>query len=375
MNRRTDVPVSVILNGITHNIDWQSNKEVLNLIIHYFIGSQRITTGVSTHYLNRWQHCVRSRETHFLIYSLVSKRDKTKFKMPQHCSVPLCSAHTGGHKFPSDEKMNMKWRMAIKRLEPGTNKPWIPRKYSVVCEKPFTADDYMPAGLSGSRKRLKPGAVPSIFYFNTTPSTFTSTLNAERVAKRRRLFQNEPDIQDVGNEEVVSAERENEILQSDADGEKSVQDHGIQCEIINSMNARFSIFRFKNDNKAIQYYTGFNDFAHFSLIFSVLGPAVNNLDGMDYDLLLAEDQLFLTIIKLRQAKDDIELSILFRISQTYASKVVNVWINFMFFQLQEINFWPERNTVQDLMPVNFKKTISINKSNFGCNRGDDSKTQ
>ncbi|XP_076049646.1 uncharacterized protein LOC143030382 [Oratosquilla oratoria] len=120
------------------------------------------------------------------------------------------------------------------------------------------------------------------------------------------------------------------------------------------MNARFSIFWFKNYNKAIQYYTGFNDFAHFSLI-SVLGPAVNNLDGMDYDLFLAEDQLFLTIIKLRQAKDDIELSILFRICQTYVSKVVNVWINFMFNQLQEIIFWPERNTVQDLMPVNFKK--------------------
>ncbi|XP_076049417.1 uncharacterized protein LOC143030100 [Oratosquilla oratoria] len=179
-------------------------------------------------------------------------------------------------KFPSDEKMNMKWRIAIKRLELGTNKPWIPRKHSVVCEKHFTADDYMPAGLLGSRKRLKPGAVPSIFYFNTTPSTFTSTLNAERaerVAKRRRLFQNEPDIQDVGNEEVVSAERENEILQSDADGEKSVQDHGIQCEILNSMNARFSIFRLKNDNNAIQNYTGFNNFAHFPLIFSMLGPA------------------------------------------------------------------------------------------------------
>ncbi|XP_076067689.1 uncharacterized protein LOC143040483 [Oratosquilla oratoria] len=151
--------------------------------------------------------------------------------MPHHCSVPLCSSHKGGHKFPSDEKMNMKWKIAIKRLEPGTNKPWIPKKYNVVCEKHFTADDYIPAGLF----------------------------------------------------------------------------------------------------------------------------AVNNLDELDYDLLLAEDQLFLTIIKLRQDKDDIEVSILFRISQTYASKIVNVWINFMFFQLQEINFWPERNTVQDLMPVNFKK--------------------
>ena len=40
---------------------------------------------------------------------------------------------------------------------------WMPSKYSVLCEKHFTPNDYHDA--NRAKKILKPGAVPSIFRF------------------------------------------------------------------------------------------------------------------------------------------------------------------------------------------------------------------
>jgi hypothetical protein len=41
-------------------------------------------------------------------------------------------------------------------------------------------------------------------------------------------------------------------------------------------------------------------------------------------------------MKLRQAKDDIELGILFNISRATASRVFLTWLNFLFYQFKEI---------------------------------------
>jgi len=65
----------------------------------------------------------------------------------------------------------------------------------------------------------------------------------------------------------------------------------------------------------------------------------------------------MTLMKLRLATNDFELSILFGISQKMVSKNFLTWINFMFYQLSEINFWPTKQAVSDTMPMQFKKNI------------------
>jgi len=70
------------------------------------------------------------------------------------------------------------------------------------------------------------------------------------------------------------------------------------------------------------------------LLYSVLGPCVNQLSVCCH--LKSQDQLFMTLIKLRLAKDDFELSILFDISEKLVSKVFICWLNFLFYQLSEI---------------------------------------
>ena len=91
--------------------------------------------------------------------------------------------------------------------------------------------------------------------------------------------------------------------------------------------------------------------------FDVLGLAVNHLDYHS-TLLSPADHLFLTLMKLRQAKDDVELSMLFNISERTVSCILTTWINFLYFQLKDINIWPSKDTIQQHMPKHFGKLFN-----------------
>jgi hypothetical protein len=89
-------------------------------------------------------------------------------------------------------------------------------------------------------------------------------------------------------------------------------------------------------------------------LFNCLGPAAYDLNYKCANLTL-QDQLFLTLIKLRCAKEDIELSLLFQISQSTVSTIFNTWVNFLHFQLNDLNIWPSRQVVDECMPSDFHK--------------------
>ena len=55
-----------------------------------------------------------------------------------------------------------------------------------------------------------------------------------------------------------------------------------------------------------------------------------------------------------QAKDDFELHMLFYISEALVSKIFTTWIKFMFFQLSELQVWPDRSVIDEFMPSAFK---------------------
>lgn len=62
--------------------------------------------------------------------------------MVKYCCVPLCGRF-GGHKFPSDEGLRLKWRVAIKRMDRKTKKTlWNPGKEDIVCHAHFSEHDY-----------------------------------------------------------------------------------------------------------------------------------------------------------------------------------------------------------------------------------------
>ncbi|CAC5368841.1 unnamed protein product [Mytilus coruscus] len=108
----------------------------------------------------------------------------------------------------------------------------------------------------------------------------------------------------------------------------SSNDQGIQCDIPSF--GKFSIESFKFDDKLINYYTGFDDYDHFMIFFHCLGQAAYELQ-YHCSLLDPKDQLFLTLMKLRQAKEDVELAMLFKVSESTVSRVIMTWINFLYF--------------------------------------------
>lgn len=263
--------------------------------------------------------------------------------MPQRCCVPGCG-NSGGHKFPKDPLMHMKWRVAIKR-EDEKKKLWNPGPHDIVCHWHFQLTDY--TDTSGDKGRLKKDAVPSVFPFRE--NTMVSP-RMERMQKRKERVNANDTYQGIQYETTIKeTEMDCEIINDD---DIKTSDVEIQCEL--PVQQKYSIENFKHDRKAVNYYTGFSSYEHFMYLFYCLGPAAHDLN-YKCATLDPTDQLFLTLMKLRCAKEDLELSLFFKISETTVSKIIVTWINFLFYQLGELDIWSSREVVDNNMPTDFKR--------------------
>lgn len=166
----------------------------------------------------------------------------------------------------------------------------------------------------------------------------------------------------VQNEVVVESVKEEVSVDCESDeiDENGQCDQSVQCDFDKS--TRSSIEKVQNNPKMVKYYTGFENYDHFMMFFQILGPAAHDLN-FKCNLLSPQDQLFLVMMKLRQAKDDIELSYMFEVSESTVSNIIVTWINFMYFQLKELDIWPSRSVIDEYMPndffANFNKTRVI----------------
>jgi hypothetical protein len=161
------------------------------------------------------------------------------------------------------------------------------------------------------------------------------------------------DVPDCGQEVEI------EGVANELEGEDKVPttvDKEIQCEIITVKENRWSIKQFETDPQGVHYYTGFDNYDHLMFVFNLLGPAAYDLN---YKCTLLEpvDQFFLTMMKLRQAKDDIDLGYMFKVSSSTANVVSCTWINFMYYQFKEIDIWAAQETIQQHFPCDFKRTF------------------
>lgn len=73
--------------------------------------------------------------------------------MPTRCCVPGCSEY-GGHKFPTDPDLCLRWRVAIKRSS-SKKGLWKPGKHDVVCHQHFKASDYKETLLGNAMHFIK----------------------------------------------------------------------------------------------------------------------------------------------------------------------------------------------------------------------------
>ena len=97
-----------------------------------------------------------------------------------------------------------------------------------------------------------------------------------------------------------------------------------------------------NDSSAIKYLSGFDNYEQFKLILKK-GPAAHELSYQSNELDF-ENELFVTLMKLRIAKH-YDLSLDFGISHFIVARIVQTGINFMYFELSELDFWPTRKMI------------------------------
>jgi hypothetical protein len=115
-----------------------------------------------------------------------------------------------------------------------------------------------------------------------------------------------------------------------------------------------SIFKIRDDDASIRFFTGFGSYRHFLYVLLCLGPAA---DHLDYKCLVLDkqNQFYLTMIKLRLSKEDMELSVLFRVSRVTAGRIFQTWLNFMFYQFQDLDLFIPREIIDAYMPKDFKR--------------------
>ena len=134
---------------------------------------------------------------------------------------------------------------------------------------------------------------------------------------------------------------------------KTCQDISTQC----SMDPPgLSAWKYRLHPDRIHFYTGLQSYEKFIFVLNTLGPArfeLNYYNGVK-PILTIEDQFFLTLIKLRQHSTHYELAMWFEVNESVVSNVFITWINFMYMQWSEVQWWPQRDTVRYFAPTNFK---------------------
>lgn len=98
---------------------------------------------------------------------------------------------------------------------------------------------------------------------------------------------------------------------------------------------------FKNDNIEILARTGVESFEKLMAIFGTLGTEVYFLESRR-NVISAEDQFFLTMIRLRQNKEDDNLAKLFSITPAVAKNIFITWVDFLYEKWKLIKLSPER---------------------------------
>jgi hypothetical protein len=217
---------------------------------------------------------------------------------------------------------------------------------------------------------LKRDAIPSIFPW---VSTSNSNERAKRQAKRNEAKEwldsdsssesssgNMPlslpfDDDNVGNEIIYTAEPCENVEMNECKVNVNVSSVDSTCTQTSTWPS-LCVEKFIYDPPGIMFYTGLQTYEVFIFVLATLGNAVYELNYLYYrsEQLSVENQLFLTLIKIRQHKTNFELSRLFNISETAVVNIWVTWVNFMAKQWREVNMFPDRDIVRFFSPLGFK---------------------
>lgn len=222
------------------------------------------------------------------------------------------------------------------------------------------------------KKQRKADAIPSVFPWNSCIKQKKDERSERRDARNLKVeeikneaeeplevLMDDADISDVANWCTVESTDSNLNQDQDASNFTELEDKEEVCLTETSSQTIptpfLSIENFIDDHEGMLFYTGLATHTDFLFVLHSLGPAAYHLRYLYNQVqnLSVENQLFLTLVKLRQNQTNYELSRSFGISKTTVDNIWITWVNFMARQFREINFWPDRDTVNLFSPCDF----------------------
>lgn len=301
-----------------------------------------------------------------------------------HCCVPACTSrrdkqpHLSFHSFPKTEPSRAQWIVAVKRDEG----PYFRISNStVVCSEHFTEDDFTlpassPVGYGRARRRLKSGAVPSVFSFSAKRCKRVSPTERLSTADARLALLSLPKFGPMTALESCDA---------DLRMAKSTVDE-LERDVarLKAENARLQqqVFRFlnvKEDPERLFFLSGVSSDV-WDLLWNFLKPSretvvsgksaateaegrVNCPGAGRKPTLDLEDELLVTLMRLRLGWLEKALGYMFGITESAVSRIVVKWLNYLYLRLGMIPIWPEWEEIERTMPPAFKEaypsTIAI----------------
>lgn len=211
-------------------------------------------------------------------------------------------------------------------------------------------------------QRLLPTAIPTVFTW-TKPESASSAKRKSRAVEREnkkakfdescrksleKTFESDLDNSD---EIIYTAERIEDSSPSTI--YTPVYKNGMSQTPLRPM---FSVDNFLNDDTGMHFYTGLESYTKFMFVLRTLGPAAYCLKYIYFqvDSVSVENQLFMTLMKLRRYTTNFELARFFSVCESTVKNIVHTWIIFMSIQWREVNIWPSKDLVKYFSPSDFK---------------------
>ena len=278
------------------------------------------------------------------------------------CCVPECSKRSVGHMFPKDKLLKKQWLHAIRRAK------FQPTSHTRVCSDHFRPEDFVEQSWASreagvTRRFLKKGVVPSVFQWTQEKGPSERDM---RMQKRQDSV-NQAESQALEEcivEDASCCVNEVEVQSTDEGGTPATTTAGpSRCAVGSAMEKQtqtkfkenFGIHKWKSNDKAIEYFTGFRDYQHFRFVFNLLGESVTSLQyvsrNYDMNVLDAENAFFLTLYKLRRGTPDVELGFHFGISDRMVGVIFVTWINFLYCEMKDWGISPRDRAEGDVQLI------------------------
>lgn len=244
--------------------------------------------------------------------------------------------------------------------------------YSINVARRFTHSTkfkviYLFVGQKPAARRLLPTAVPSLFPWTQQISETPVKRKSRALCReKKRLAEDESCRRNLESsfleqvempEETIcihTAERVEDDMETDNSNEIVLNVAQTQTPPV----PMFYVYNFAKDDSVIHFHTGLESYLKFLFVLRSLGPAAYCLRYISFQIhkntVSVENQLFMTLMKLRRYTTNFELSKFFNISESSVKNIVYTWIIFMSKQWREVDIWPCRELVKHFAPADFK---------------------